>query len=451
MIRPDSISRERISHGAGRYRRIFALALCASCSTLAGGCATSVIRSIPILSDAEGPAIAHLYRTEDPAFIRSFGSLLGPAIVDGNRITTLRNGDEIFPAMLDAIRSAEHSITLETYIYWDGAIGDEFRDALSERARAGIKVHVVIDWVGLGRLNDDLVEQLREAGVEVQLYNPLPWYNPLLWWKAADINNRTHRKLMVVDGRIGFTGGAGIADEWRGDARNPNEWRDTHFKIEGPVVLQLQSAFVDNWLEGGGELLHGDDYFPEPVKAGSALAQAFKSAPSEATANAELMHHMALAAAARSIKISSSYFVPNEGTIATLLEAAKRGVNVEIILPGEHEDQKIVGSASRALWEELLESGVKIYRYEPTMFHCKVLVIDDYFVSVGSSNIDNRSFRINDEANLNVFDREFAAAQTAIFEEDKKSSREITLADWNERGPLERVSESSALILRPEL
>lgn len=414
------------------------------------GC-TSVIRSLPVLSDEDENSVAHLYSTENPQFLRTLGSLLGPAIVPGNKITTLLNGKEIFPAMLDAIKSAEHSVTLETYIYWDGKIGEEFKHALIERAKAGVKVHTIIDWVGLGRLNEGLVDDLRAGGVEVMLYNPLPWYNPLLWWRVIRLDNRTHRKLLVVDGKIGFTGGVGIADQWDGDAKTPEEWRDTHFRVEGPVVLELQSAFVDNWLEGGGHLLHGDHYFPPPATKGEALAQAFKSAPSEATANIELMYQIALASARKSIRISSSYFVPNEGTIAILLKAAKRGVAVEIILPGPHGDQPIVGAASRAQWEDLLEGGIRIYEYQPTMYHCKVLIVDDYFVSVGSTNFDDRSFRINDEANLNVFDREVAADQIRVFEDDKKASKEVKLEAWDDRGVHKKAGEAASLLLRPEL
>ena len=191
-------------------------------------------------------------------FRRDVGHLLGPQIATGNRVDTLVNGDRIFPAMLDAIRNAKRSITFETFVYWDGELGREFADALAERARAGVATHVVLDWFGSLQNDPDLVDRMEDAGVELKQYNDLPWYNPLRWRELSSIERRTHRKILVVDGAIGFTGGAGIADIWRGNAESPDHWRDTHFRVTGPVVSQLQSAFIENWLETGGELLHGD-------------------------------------------------------------------------------------------------------------------------------------------------------------------------------------------------
>ena len=418
---------------------------------LATGCSAPLVRDIPMLSP-EDPhfEIKHMYAVRSPEFRRAVGHLLGPQILEGNRVATLLNGDRIFPAMLEAIEGAQRSITFETYVYWAGEIGERFTEALSERASAGVEVRVIIDWFG-GEMDPEYLEQMKSAGVELNLYHDIPWYNPIRWRDLADVENRTHRKILVVDGKVGFTGGVGIADIWTGNAESPEHWRDTHFRATGPVVAQLQSAFVDNWLESGGELLHGDKYFPELRATGSYPAQAFKGSPEEATENVELMYRLAIAAAEHSIKLSSAYFVPNEGTIKALKEAAGRGVEIQIITPGEHLDSETVRAASPALWGELLKAGVRIYQYEPTMFHCKVLVIDDYFSSLGSTNFDNRSFQLNDEVNLNVFDERFSTEQSRIFDEDTKRSKLVTYEDWKQRPWYQKAMNWLALAFRREL
>jgi cardiolipin synthase A/B len=411
-----------------------------------------MVRNLPLLGPEDAHfEIEHRYSVESDQFTRAIGHLLGPSIVDGNSIETLLNGDQIFPAMLDAIRSAKESVTFETFVFWSGDIAKEFTAALAERARAGIPVKVIVDWHGGEKARSEHFDELESAGVDVNLYHPLAWYDPTRWEELADVENRTHRKILVVDGKIGFTGGVGIADLWQGNADSPKHWRDTHYRVRGPVVAQLQSAFVDNWLESGGELLHDETYFPEIAPAGPARAQAFKGSPNEATENIELMYRMAIAAAERSIKLSSAYFVPNEGTIKALIMTARRGVSVEIITPGEHIDSDLVGTASPALWGELLEHGVKIYQYQPTMFHCKGLVIDGFFSSVGSTNFDNRSFQLNDEVNLNVFDRDFSKKQEEIFEADKQRSKLVTYEEWKARPWYQKASGWFVALFREDL
>jgi cardiolipin synthase A/B len=389
--------------------------------------------------------IAHLYGAGDPAFARSAGSLLGPGILPGNRVEALHNGDQIFPAMLEAIRAARRTICFETYIYWSGSIGRELAEALSERARAGVAVHVVLDWVGSGKMDDALLEAMREAGVQVVKYHPLRWYS------LGRLNNRTHRKLLIVDGRVGFTGGVGIADEWLGHAQDPEHWRDSHFRLEGPAVAQMQAAFVDNWIETCAELLHGEEYFPSIDPAGPHAAQVFKSSADEASESVRLMYLMAIAAAERSVRVANAYFVPDSLAVDTLVAARRRGVSVEIVVPGRHIDSKVVRRASRSRWGRLLEAGVAIYEYQPTMFHVKVAVVDDLWTSVGSTNFDNRSFRLNDEANLNVFDADFARAQARVFEDDKARARRITLEEWRHRPWKERAVDWIAGLLRLQL
>jgi cardiolipin synthase A/B len=372
-----------------------------------------------------------LYNVEDAQFRRVMASLLGPQLLEGNRVTTLVNGDQIFPAMLEAIRGAQRTITLETYIYWSGDVERQFTAALSERARAGVKVHLILDWLGSFKAEDDVIDSLKAAGVDVQLYNAPRWYT------LARFNNRTHRKLLIVDGRVGFTGGVGIADEWAGNAQDPDHWRDTQFKVEGPAVAQMQSAFVENWIDITGDVLHGEAYFPPLEPAGKALAQVFVSSPGGGAEVMQLMYMLSIAAAKKSIRLSASYFIPDDVGIKTFVDALKRGVKVQIILPGPYQDVKIVGAASKDEWGELLRHGAEIYEYQPTMFHTKVVVVDDLWTSVGSTNFNSRSFSVDDEANLNVYDAEFAAINTRIFEDDLKKSRRYTLEEWQAR-PLHR-------------
>ncbi|RZL89793.1 MAG: cardiolipin synthase B [Variovorax sp.] len=389
--------------------------------------------------------VAHEYALHDPQLRRAMGVLLGPPIVDGNRFEALINGDRIFPPMLEAIRGAKHSITFETYIYWSGEIGRAFADALSERARAGVKVHVLLDWVGSQKIDESFLASMKEAGVEI-----LKFHKPD-WWDIARFNNRTHRKLLVVDGVVGFTGGVGIAPEWTGNAQDPDHWRDSHFKVEGPVVAQMQGVFMDNWIKVSGKVLHGERYFPAIRARGDGAAQMFSSSPSGGSESMHLMYLLAIAAATKAIDLSSAYFVPDDLTRDALVAAVKRGVRVRIITPGPIMDAQTVRRASRAGWGPLLEAGVQMSEYQPTMYHCKVMVVDDLLVSVGSTNFDNRSFRLNDEANLNIYDEAFAKAQVAVFDADWKQSKPMSFAQWQERPWHEKVVEHLASLLSLQL
>lgn len=389
--------------------------------------------------------LTHRFAVEDPQFLRSMGQLLGPAIVPGNRVTALQNGDQIFPAMLAAINSAQQSIAFETYIYWSGEIGQKFSAALCERARAGVKVHVMLDWLGTGKIDGKFLAAMQAAGVEVERYHPLRWYN------LSRLNNRTHRKLLVVDGRIGFTGGVGIADAWSGHGDTKDHWRDSHYQIEGPAVAQMQAAFGDNWLKIRAKVLFGSAYYPELEQIGRSRAQVFKSSPTEGSESVRLMYLLSIASAAKSIKLQAAYFVPDDLTLETLVTARKRGVTIEIIVPGPHRDSEVVQAASRSRWAALLDAGVQIYEFQPALFHCKVLIVDGVWVSVGSTNFDNRSFRLNDEANLNIYDAVFATEQTAVFEADKSNSRLMTRAEFKNRSLLGKMADTLAGILRQQL
>jgi cardiolipin synthase A/B len=377
----------------------------------------------------------HEHGVDHPQFLRAMGVLLGPPLVDGNKTTTLLNGDEIFPSMLQAIRAAKKTITFETYIYWSGDIGREFADALAERARSGVKVHVLIDWVGSQKMEKALLDEMRKSGVQIEKYHPLAWYT------LDKLDNRTHRKLLVSDGKVGFTGGVGIADDWTGHAQDREHWRDTHYRIEGPVVAQMQAAFTDNWSKVSGVVLQGEDYFPALQPVGGDFAQVFKSSVDGGSQSMHLMYLLSIAAASKSIDLSMAYFVPDELALDALVDALKRGVKVRIIMPGSGTDVPLVRRASRALWGPILQAGAEIYEYQPTMYHCKVLVVDGLWTSVGSTNFDNRSFRLNDEANLNVHDREFALRQLADFENDRARSRRITYTEWANRPLKEKAWE----------
>lgn len=389
--------------------------------------------------------LEHRHAVTHPQFRREMGTLLGPPILAGNRVANLENGDEIFPAMLDAIRQAKRTINFETYIYWSGEIGREFVAALSERARAGVEVQVLIDWAGSQKMDQAMLAQMKAAGVAVERYHPLKWYH------LARMNNRTHRKLLVVDGRIGFTGGVGIADNWAGNADAPDHWRDSHYRIEGPAVAQMQAAFLDNWIKTTGAVLQGDGYFPALEDAGSADAQVFIASPSGGGDSMLLMYLLAITAADSSIDLSAAYFVPDELTRAALVAALRRGVRLRIIVPGTKIDTEVVRKASRAGWGELLEAGAEIHEYQPTMFHCKTLIVDRLLVSVGSTNFDNRSFRLNDEANLNAYDPAFAARATEVFEQDLERSRRITLEAWKDRPWREKLLERASALLSSQL
>ena len=363
--------------------------------------------------------IAPLYSTRSPEFRQAAGSLLGPNFVPGNNISTLVNGNQIFPAMLGAIRSAKHSISLETYVFQDGEIARQFTDALAERAQTGVKVNVILDAQGTQKMGRQNLERLRNAGAEVAKYHSVFWPDPRRY------NNRTHRKLLIIDGKIGFVGGVGIADLWTGNADSPQHWRDNHYKVTGPVVAQLQATFATSWLKTRGQVLHGADYFPPLAPTGPYLAQAIRSGAHNE--NLDLMYLLAIASAQKTLRIENAYFLPDDLMRKELTEAAKRGVKVEVVVPGKKIDQKLVRLASRRHWAQLIRAGVRIFEYEPTMVHVKLMIVDDIFVSVGSGNFDNRSIRLNDEANLDVLDRSFAAQQTRLFESDKKHCREATL------------------------
>jgi cardiolipin synthase len=387
----------------------------------------------------------HQFNVHDLAFLQTMHALTGASLSEGNHVTVLKNGVEIFPAMLAAIRTAKKTMNLEFYIFWDGEIGRVFAEALAERARSGVQVKIILDAVGSSQMSQSLIDFLARNGVDME------WYHPLRWYTLSRFNHRTHRKLLIVDGQIGFSGGVGIADNWLGNADSKDHWRETVARVEGPVVTQMQFAFMDNWVKSRGELLAGLDYFPSIERRGPHLAQVIKSSPSEGSSTVKLLYIVSIVSATKSIYISNAYFVPDRDTIRALEGAVRRGVDVRVIVPGEYTDVPLVRQASRMHYELLLRRGIRIFEYQPTMMHAKTMVVDGVWSTIGSSNFDDRSFRLNDEVNVNVHDVEIAQQMEAMFFEDLAHSNEITLRHWFRRPLLARLKEKLADVLKPQL
>jgi cardiolipin synthase len=324
-------------------------------------------------------------------------------------------------------------------------VGRQFAEALAERARAGVQVKVILDSVGSAAMSQSLIDFLARNGIDQE------WYHPLRWYTLSRVNHRTHRKLMVVDGTIGFSGGVGIADEWLGDADAKNHWRETVVRVEGPAVTQLQFAFMDNWVKSRGELLAGLDYFPPVEPRGDHMTQVIKSSPSEGSSAVKLLYIVSIVSAVKSIYISNAYFVPDRDTRRALEMAVRRGVDVRVIVPGEYTDVPIVREASRMQYELLLRRGIRIFEYLPTMMHAKTMVVDGIWSTVGSSNFDDRSFRLNDEVNVNVYDEGIAQQMETMFMNDLAHCEEITMRKWFRRPRWARIKEALADVLKPQL
>lgn len=366
------------------------------------------------------------YGVEDPAFRESVGHLVSAPLLPGNKVTTLINGVQIFPAMLDAIRGAKKTITMENFIFRSGKLSAQLVPLLVEKAQAGLQVHVIMDSMGCSKLEQSELDQLEKAGVQFVKYNRTEWH------KLLRVNHRDHRKMLVVDGVVGFTGGACLADEWMGNAETKEQWRDTHFRVDGPAVAQIQGVFMENWIATQHEVLHGPDYFPELPKADSVYARCYGTGPDDGVESARLVYLYSIGAARKNIRIAHSYFVPDNLLVDALIAARKRGVKIEVITPGTI-DANVVRRASRARWNELIDAGVEFYEYQPSLFHCKIMIVDDIWMTAGTVNFDNRSFRINDENTLEVWDKGFAAEQIRIFEMDKSKSRRITAGEYKAR------------------
>lgn len=410
----------------GRYARRPLAALVLSGCLAASGC--SYIFSEKRTSYQYEPA----YGVGSPEFRRSLEAL-GAGLVPNNGARLLENGDAGFGAMLAAIREARQSVNLEIYIFDHGEVAGQFSDALSERARAGVDVRLLVD--SFGSSLGPLAERMKGAGVHVFEYKPLRIYS------IFSAGKRTHRRILTVDGQVGFTGGFGIDNRWKGDARSPEEWRDTMIRVEGPVVAELQHIFLEDWLHTTGEVLHGDRQFPQIAAGGDKLAQAISSARTDQSSIAKLVFYMAIQAARERIWIENAYFVPDRQIREGLVRAAARGVDVKVIVPGKYIDIPSVRLASRFRYGELLDGGVQVYEFQPTMMHNKVMVVDSVWASIGSINFENRSMRKNAEVSVTVYDRAFAAEVENMVERDLGRCEVLSKQAWKKRGLLPRIGE----------
>lgn len=348
--------------------------------------------------------LAHEFAIESAEFLPSIAGATNAPAVSGNRIEVFVNGDQFYPAILDAINAAQHTIDIEAYFFWDDAIGQKFADALIAKARAGVAVKILVDGVGSRKMSSRMEEKLKRGGCSVARFHPVSWFI------ITPVSNRTHREITVVDGRTGFTGGAGIADHWTGNAQDPDHWRDTIVRIEGPAVTQLQTGFAQKWLETTGEMVSGPDYFPQIEQAGTLSIHTVLSEPETNSSTARILYYLSIISARKSIFIANPYFIPEDEAIEILVAARRRGVDVKIIVPGKHNDHGILARRnSTRLYGKLLEAGVEIYEYDRTMMHQKFIVADGIWTTVGTINFDYLSFTLNDEDNVCIYDRDFAA------------------------------------------
>lgn len=386
--------------------------------------------------------------TQSVDYQQALETTLGVPFNLGNRVEVLRNGVEIFPPMLEAIRQARFSVEFLTFVYWEGKVADEFAEALAERARAGVQVRVILDAVGAMKMSKALVDSMDEAGVDIV------WFRPTVRWKVWKADNRTHRKVLVCDGRIAFTGGVGIAQQWEGDARNSEEWRDTHFQIEGPAVHGLQAAFIDNWVEADRSV-RGE--VTQIIRAealeqlGESKIQVLKAAAAVNWSPIATMFHVLLTMARHKVRITTAYFVPNPGIAQLLQETAERGVDVQILVPGPHHDQRLAQLAQEDEYVPLLEAGVRMWSYQRSMLHAKVVTIDDRVACVGSANFNQRSMSKDDELALLIMDQAVLSKLDRHFEEDCKHAEEMRAENYRQRSLFRKAKVKALGLFRQQM
>jgi cardiolipin synthase len=385
----------------------------------------------------------------DPSFLPTLEAYTSTAI-GGNTVALLLNGDEIFPAQLTAIRSARETITYAQYFYEEGPIGGEIAEALAERCRAGVRAHVLLDGFGTLAILAAYRETMTQAGCEVATFRPLSPLSLVAVFGFGSSNKRNHRRLLVVDGRVGFTGGSGISPKWLGNGRTEGHWRDTDVHLEGPVVAKLQGAFAENWLEATGNVLGGASYFPSLPRRGSVFAQVVRSSPVVGSFSMYTMFLLAMSSARQSIYITNPYFLPDDRMTRVLMDAPKRGVRVVALLPGAI-DNNIVRQASRSKFGELLEAGIEIYEYQAGLLHAKTMTVDGIWATIGSTNLDTRSFARNEELNAVVYDKELVSRLEKVFADDLTYARKVHLRRWRGRGFFDHLLEIISLPVRSQL
>jgi cardiolipin synthase A/B len=386
----------------------------------------------------------------EPSFFPTIAAHTDAPILAGNRVEILLNGEQTFPAMLEAIRSARKTINYAQYLYQDGAIAYEFAEAFAERCRAGIEVNLLIDSHGGSKIPPDLFDLLVKAGCRFEWFRRIKLFQFITPWELLRYNYRNHRRILVVDGQIGFTGGHGISEAWTGDGRSEDHWRDTDVRVEGPIVQRLQAAFVESWRETTGDVLGGENYFPVLEPKGKTYAQLVKSSPFGGSFESYMLFLLSITSARKSIYISNPYFLPDERMQEALLNAVKRGVRVIALTPGKI-DHKLVYWASRSGFEPLLLGGIEIYEYQAALLHAKTMVVDGIWATVGSTNLDNRSFALNEEINLIVYDATVAGELEKIFAEDLKHSKKLTHEAWKARPLKEKFLEFFTIPLKEQL
>lgn len=386
----------------------------------------------------------------EPSFFRTIEAHTDAPIVGGNRIEVLLNGNETFPAMLRDIRAAKSTITFAQYLYEGGSIAGDIAQAFADRCRVGVKVNVLLDDHGAGNAPADIIDIMKQGGCEVEYFRRIEAEGIVFPWKLLRYNYRSHRRVLVIDGKIGFTGGYGISDAWTGDGRTPDHWRDTNVRIEGPVVIFLQAAFAESWLETTGIAIGGENYFPRLDPVGNLTGQIVKSSPSGGSFQNYMLFLLSINSAKKSILITNPYFIPDDVMTEALVKAAGRGVRVEILLPGKIDSQ-LTYTASRSHYGPLLLGGVHVYEYKASLLHAKTIVVDGVWATIGSTNFDNRSFALNQEINLTVYNREIAQRLERIFADDLKYSERVTYEQWQSRSLYERVMEMFAFPIKEQL
>ncbi len=373
---------------------------------------------------------------------RHLEALLGTPATEGNAVTVYRNGDEIFPAMLGAIANAQRSVDLMTYVYWTGDIAQEFADSLSERAMAGVRARVLIDAVGGFKIEDGLVERMQRAGVQVEWFRK-PWLK-----SPFKQNHRCHRKVLVVDETIGFTGGVGIAEEWTGNARNADEWRDTHVRVEGPAVDGIAAGFSQNWAETGQPMFDDHDQFPQHERAGSATIQVVRGSASIGWDDMQTLFHVVIASATERLRLATAYFAPSDDFVDQLLTKVSEGVQVQILLPGPGADKRVCQLASESTYAALVDGGVEVWNFQPSMLHAKIMTVDHTLSVIGSSNFNRRSMNHDEEIALAIVDADVTATLDAHFDDDLERSKPIDLERWRNRSPAQKAMEQAVQPVR---
>jgi cardiolipin synthase A/B len=413
----------------------------------AAGAGAAALVSYLIAPDEFPPVygLDHEFGIESDQFLHTVSGATGMVFAAGNRITLMNNGDEFYPAMLEAIEEAEASVTIEAYIYWAGDVGRRFARTLAHRAQHGVSVKILLDAVGSASIGSEILETLESGGCQ------LAWYNRIRWYSIGRFNHRTHRKSLVVDGRIGFTGGAGIADVWAGHAQDAQHWRDMQIRLEGPAVVPLQTGFAVNWLQTTGELVTGHRYYPPIDADGPLSALTLMSSPEAGASTVRTMYYLSIVCARKSIYIANPYFVPDAIAVETLIDAKRRGVDVRVMVAGAYNDNWLARQNSVMLFGRLLEAGIEVLDYNRTLLHHKTMVVDGVWSTIGTTNFDNRSFAHNEESNVCIYNRALARRLQETFLADTKDCERLSFEAWRNRGMWSRAQEVVASFLQDQV